>query len=72
MQEFNFRIEGMHCEACVRRVSQALRAVDGAGVQSVCVGAAQVRTSRETITEQALVDAINKAGYSAFPRADCA
>lgn len=56
-------IEGMHCEACVRRVEKAISAVSGAQPQKVNVGSAVVSTDPEH--EQAVLDAIAKAGYPA-------
>ena len=43
MAEFTLRIDGMHCGACVRRVSQAL-ATEGLTVKEVRVGAARVES----------------------------
>jgi FtsP/CotA-like multicopper oxidase with cupredoxin domain len=37
-------IEGMHCEACVRRVTNALNAVEGVRVESVEVGSGVAET----------------------------
>ena len=56
-------IEGMHCQACVRRVQNALEKVDGVQVQSVEVGSAVVAAQPEQ--EQAILDAVRKAGYQA-------
>lgn len=56
-------IEGMHCQACVRRVEKAISAVDGALPEKVEVGSAVVTT--DPIHEQAVLDAIGKAGYPA-------
>jgi copper chaperone len=70
MQEINLQIDGMHCAACVRRVTQALQSVlqsvPGSEVESVRVGGARVRSKDDSITPQALVDAVGKAGYSAL------
>ena len=54
-------IEGMHCQACVRRVQKALEKVDGVQVESVEVGSAQVAMRPEQ--EQAVLEAVRKAGY---------
>lgn len=61
MSEIVLNIEGMHCGACVRRVTQALERVPGAEVVEVRVGAARVRTDDAA---QA-VAALAKAGYTA-------
>ncbi|PYT14300.1 MAG: hypothetical protein DMG59_17775 [Acidobacteria bacterium] len=54
-------IQGMHCDACVRRVRNALEKVPEAQVQKVEVGSAVVGVdpSRET----AVLEAVRKAGY---------
>jgi copper chaperone len=54
-------IEGMHCQACVARVRKALEKVDGARVDSVDVGAAEVTIDGPR--EPLVLDAIRKAGY---------
>jgi len=41
MPEFILQIDGMHCGACVRRVTEALKSVEGAVVNEVRVGAAR-------------------------------
>ena len=67
LRDINLRIGGMHCEACVRRVTQALQAVPGTQVESVRVGGAHVRSESDSTTPQALIAAIEKAGFTAFP-----
>ena len=54
-------IEGMHCQACVRRVEKALSAVEGAKVDRVDIGSAEVGV--DAAQEQAVLDAVKKAGY---------
>lgn len=54
-------IDGMHCEACVRRVTQALARV--APVESVRIGSAQVAASPQSVP--ALLAALDKAGFQA-------
>jgi copper chaperone len=56
-------IEGMHCQACVRRVEKAISAVEGAKPEKVEVGSAVV--AADAAREQAVIDAISKAGYLA-------
>ena len=64
MSELTLHIDGMHCGACVRRVSQAL-AAEGLKVKEVRVGAARVESDdNPSQAERALV-AIEKAGYHA-------
>jgi copper chaperone len=54
-------IEGMHCDACVRRVRMALEKVEGVKVQDVQIGSADIVTAKEN--EAAAIAAIEKAGY---------
>lgn len=56
-------IQGMHCQACVRRVEKALSAVEGATIERVEIGSAAVTI--DAAREQALLDAVKKAGYEA-------
>lgn len=56
-------IEGMHCQACVRRVEKAIAGVEGAQPQKVEVGSAVV--AADPAHEQAVLDAVGKAGYPA-------
>ena len=65
MGSITLRIDGMHCGACVRRVTQALQNVEGAEVQEVRLGAARVEVEDATTAEPALLASIVKAGYSA-------
>jgi copper chaperone CopZ len=54
-------IEGMHCDACVRRVQKALERVEGVHVESVEVGSAVVGAQPEQ--EEEVLEAVRKAGY---------
>jgi copper chaperone len=54
-------IEGMHCQACVRRVQKALEKVEGVQVESVDVGSAVVGAQPEK--EHEVLEAVRKAGY---------
>jgi copper chaperone len=54
-------IEGMHCDACVRRVQKAIVSVEGARASEVEVGSAVV--SVDPKREQLVIDAVLKAGY---------
>lgn len=63
MSEIRLKIEGMHCGACVRRVGQALGAVEGAQVEEVQVGTARVEG--DAALAQRLVEAVNSIGFKA-------
>ncbi len=41
-KQIELKIEGMHCDGCVRRVTALLKRVDGVDVESVVVGEAKV------------------------------
>lgn len=58
-------IEGMHCDACVRRVTKALEKVPGIAVENVAVGSADV--AADEAHKDAVMEAIRDAGYE--PRA---
>lgn len=57
----NIAIEGMHCDACVRRVRMALEKVEGLTVREVKVGSAIV--DADVVKQSAALEAIQKAGY---------
>jgi copper chaperone len=63
MSEITLNIDGMHCGACVRRVTQALERIPGTEVLEVRIGAARFKAHDAA---QA-VAALAKAGYSAHP-----
>jgi copper chaperone len=61
MSEITLKIEGMHCGACVKRVTQTLERIPGAEIMEVRIGAARVKTDNPA---QAMA-ALAKAGYTA-------
>jgi copper chaperone len=63
MSEITLRIDGMHCGACIRRVTQALGRVPGAEITEVRIGAVRVKAEDSA----QVVAALAKAGYSAYP-----
>jgi copper chaperone len=58
-------IEGMHCGACVRRVTSALEQVPGVQVGSVEVGSAQVQFAPEQASPEEIAAAVNRIGFPA-------
>ena len=56
-------IEGMSCQHCVMRVRKALEATTGVTALDVVVGKADVTFDDSTVSREALVQAITKAGY---------
>lgn len=65
MSEITLRIEGMHCGACVRRVSQALAGTTGVEVKEVRVGAARIASEQDGEVADRAILALAKAGYPA-------
>jgi copper chaperone len=61
VSEITLNIEGMHCGACIKRVTQALQRVPETEVEEVRLGAARVTSPDAT----AVVAALAKAGYKA-------
>ena len=64
MSEFTLRIDGMHCGACVRRVSQAL-ASEGLNVKEVRLGAARIETDQDPPPVDRALAVVQKAAYRA-------
>lgn len=60
-------IDGMHCGACVRRVTLALQKVEGVEVQIVEPGSAEVRFDQRKTSPQEIADAVNQIGFTARP-----
>ncbi|HWZ52585.1 MAG TPA: heavy-metal-associated domain-containing protein [Granulicella sp.] len=58
-------IEGMHCGACVRRVTTALAGVAGVEVGSVEVGSAKLAFDPAKASAQEIVTAVTGIGFAA-------
>jgi copper chaperone len=65
MAEVTLRIDGMHCGACVRRVTQALAGTEGIVVNEVHVGGAQLTSAQDPAPVELLLEAVAKAGFTA-------
>jgi copper chaperone CopZ len=65
MAEFTLHIDGMHCGSCVKRVTQALTAVEGVVVNEVRVGAARLTANQNPAPVDLAVAAVAKAGFTA-------
>ena len=63
--ELRLSIEGMHCGACVRRVTNALASLDGVQVDSVEVGSAQMKYDGQRISPEKIVAAVDRIGFTA-------
>jgi copper chaperone CopZ len=65
MTEFTLRIDGMHCGSCVRRVNQALVAIEGLVVGEVSMGEARFTSNLDPAPVEQAVAALAKAGFAA-------
>jgi copper chaperone CopZ len=65
MAEYKLSIEGMHCGACVKRVTQALASIEGVTVNEVRVGAARITSNLDPSPVEIALAALDKAGYAA-------
>jgi copper chaperone CopZ len=61
----NLAIVGMHCGACVRRVTSALQSVEGVKVNSVEVGSAKVAFDAAATSAQDITAALDRNGFPA-------
>jgi copper chaperone len=61
----NLAIEGMHCGACVRRVTSALQSVQGVTVNSVEVGSAKVVFDAAETSAQDITATLDHNGFPA-------
>jgi copper chaperone len=59
------KIDGMHCEGCVRRVTQALNATSGVQVDSVEVGSASVTIDPRQVSPGQIKTALMNIGFTA-------
>jgi copper chaperone CopZ len=58
-------IQGMHCGACVSRVTKALSGVEGVRVDSVEVGSATVEFDPAAVTVEQIAGAVDRIGFKA-------
>ena len=65
LAEYTLHIEGMHCGACIRRVTQALASIEGTHVQEVRLGAARISSSKDPTPIDLSIATLAKAGYTA-------
>ena len=61
MDPIELKIDGMHCGACVRRVTALISAVDGAKVESVEIGKTVISGDAP---RQELIAAIESGGFT--------
>jgi copper chaperone len=63
--EITLQTDGMHCEACVRRLTLALQKLSSVQVQAVSVGSAKFSFDPSTISLPEIEQAIQKIGFKA-------
>ncbi|EJE2786791.1 copper chaperone CopZ [Listeria monocytogenes] len=65
MEKLTLNVEGMTCYHCEARVTKALSEVNGvkSAVVSLDEGTATVEFEKGQVTEDALIDAVEEAGY---------
>ena len=64
MAEITLRIDGMHCGACIRRVTQVIQNAGPFPVEEVRIGAARFKAGQASDANVAIA-ALAKAGYAA-------
>jgi copper chaperone len=65
MKQVHLSIDGMHCGACVKRVSKALETVPGVQIGQVGIGSADLAFNPAETSADAILGAVKKAGYAA-------
>lgn len=63
--ELRLSIQGMHCGACVRRVTAALNNVPGVRVNNVEIGSAKLEFDSGATPVSQIVAAVNDIGFTA-------
>ncbi len=58
-------IEGMHCGACVRRVTTALEGVKGVELGSVEIGSAKLKFDPDQASAKEIAAAVDRIGFTA-------
>ena len=61
--DIQIKVDGMHCQACVRRVQKAIEKVPGVEVVEVAVGSVRVKGEQRAEVE----GAITRAGFTVVP-----
>ena len=63
-EALDLKIEGMHCDACVRRVTNALGKLPGVAVKHVEVGSASLSYDPEQADPSSITDAVRSIGFN--------
>lgn len=67
MQSTTFRVEGMTCASCVRRVEKALTAVPGVRAARVNLATHEAQVDCDGATPASLAEAVQRRGYRLLP-----
>jgi copper chaperone len=62
-ESLSLSIGGMHCGACVRRVTNALQGIPGVTVKSVSVGSAEVDFDDQQTDPKKISAAVDHIGF---------
>ena len=62
--KYRLSIEGMHCGACIRRVTIALQGVEGVIVDSVEIGSAKVTIDPAKASAEKVTSALDRIGFA--------
>ncbi len=63
MNTTNLNIDGMHCQACVRRVTAAIDKVAGVKSSKVGIGSAAVDFDPSVTSIEDIAEAVREAGF---------
>ncbi len=66
-KDLHLSIQGMHCGACVNRVTAALQKLAGVEVRKVEVGSADLRYDPQAAKPAEIAAAVNRIGFAAQP-----
>ena len=67
MEQLTLKIDGMHCDGCVRRVTAALGKLGGVRIERVEVGSASVSYDPQKQSPGAIAAALSGTGFTASP-----
>jgi len=65
MKTVDIAIEGMHCEGCVKRATEAIKKVAGAVPEKVEIGKARVQVDEGKASAELVVAALERLGFDA-------
>ena len=63
-QTLKVTIDGMHCGACIRRVTTALQSIPGVQINAVEIGSADVSFNPADLSPAQITAAIDRIGFT--------